>query len=354
TEDYGRFGDQQEMLLIISPKTVDHTCLKDLTILIYKADSIQQWLGSPRETNSFILCAGGCSRHMTGNKSFLIHYQEIDAGFVAFEEVLKEATIDESKLWHKRLGHINFKTMNKLVSGNLVKDHLGKFKGRADEGFLVGYFVNITAGNQTNDDASIEINVNAGKAGQEKASDHEFILLPFMHSNLQLSSSTQSSNDKDTDEVPGKGVSEGSEIDDQERTDSSTQDVNTGRASINTDNTNINTGSLNINNVGSIQADINNLELSTAVSLIPTTRVHKDQPKEQIIGDLNLATQIRRMVIFSKENAMVSHINKQRRTNHKDYQNCLFACFLSQQEHKKVIQALTDPSCIEAMQEELL
>ncbi|GJT44045.1 putative ribonuclease H-like domain-containing protein [Tanacetum coccineum] len=30
-------------------------------------------------------------------------------------------TIDESNLWHKRLGHINFKTMNKLVRGNLVR-----------------------------------------------------------------------------------------------------------------------------------------------------------------------------------------------------------------------------------------
>nr|GEZ88089.1 hypothetical protein [Tanacetum cinerariifolium] len=43
-----------------------------------------------------------------------------------------------------------------------------------------------------------------------------------------------------------------------------------------------------------------------------------------------------------------------RRTNHKDYQNCLFACFLLQIEPKKVIQALTDPSWIEAMQDELL
>nr|GEV19937.1 hypothetical protein [Tanacetum cinerariifolium] len=32
-----------------------------------------------------------------------------------------KATIDESNLWHKRLGHINFKTMNKLVKGNLVR-----------------------------------------------------------------------------------------------------------------------------------------------------------------------------------------------------------------------------------------
>ncbi|GKD67299.1 ribonuclease H-like domain-containing protein [Tanacetum coccineum] len=29
--------------------------------------------------------------------------------------------IDESKLWHRRLGHVNFKTMNKLVKGNLVR-----------------------------------------------------------------------------------------------------------------------------------------------------------------------------------------------------------------------------------------
>ncbi|GKB05783.1 hypothetical protein Tco_0833978 [Tanacetum coccineum] len=36
------FGDQKKMLLTISPKTVDHTCLKDLTMLIYMADSSQQ------------------------------------------------------------------------------------------------------------------------------------------------------------------------------------------------------------------------------------------------------------------------------------------------------------------------
>nr|GEV61175.1 hypothetical protein [Tanacetum cinerariifolium] len=32
-----------------------------------------------------------------------------------------KATIDESTIWHRRLGHINFKTMNKLVKGNLVR-----------------------------------------------------------------------------------------------------------------------------------------------------------------------------------------------------------------------------------------
>nr|GEV00572.1 putative ribonuclease H-like domain-containing protein [Tanacetum cinerariifolium] len=52
------------------------------------------------------------------------------------------------------------------------------------------------------------------------------------------------------------------------------------------------------------EADINNLKLLTVFSPIPTTRVHKDHPKEQIIADLNLATQTRRMINFFEENAM--------------------------------------------------
>nr|GEX35889.1 ribonuclease H-like domain-containing protein [Tanacetum cinerariifolium] len=32
-----------------------------------------------------------------------------------------KATLDESNLWHRRLGHVNFKTINKLVNGNLVR-----------------------------------------------------------------------------------------------------------------------------------------------------------------------------------------------------------------------------------------
>ncbi|GJX20310.1 putative ribonuclease H-like domain-containing protein [Tanacetum coccineum] len=32
-----------------------------------------------------------------------------------------KATPDESNLWHRRLGHVNFKTINKLVKGNLVR-----------------------------------------------------------------------------------------------------------------------------------------------------------------------------------------------------------------------------------------
>ncbi|GJT50109.1 putative ribonuclease H-like domain-containing protein [Tanacetum coccineum] len=47
-----------------------------------------------------------------------------------------------------------------------------------------------------------------------------------------------------------------------------------------------------------------------SVSPIPTTRIHKDHPKEQIIGDINSATQTRRMIKMFEEHAMISYINK--------------------------------------------
>ncbi|GKC41984.1 retrovirus-related pol polyprotein from transposon TNT 1-94 [Tanacetum coccineum] len=135
-------------------------------------------------------------------------------------------------------------------------DPLGKFDRKADEGFLVGYSINskafmvfksrtrkveenlqinflenkpnvvgsgpewlfdnnsltksmnyepVTAGNQTNGDAGIEKNVNAGQSRQEKAYDHEYILLPLMLSNSPLSSSNQNSKDKDADDESGNG-----------------------------------------------------------------------------------------------------------------------------------------------------
>ncbi|GKB21111.1 putative ribonuclease H-like domain-containing protein [Tanacetum coccineum] len=59
--------------------------------------------------------------------------------------------------------------------------------------------------NQTNDNAGIKTDVNSGQDGQKKASDHEYILLSFMPVNSPLYSSTQSSYDKDADEVPNKG-----------------------------------------------------------------------------------------------------------------------------------------------------
>ncbi|GKE24822.1 ribonuclease H-like domain-containing protein [Tanacetum coccineum] len=82
------------------------------------------------------------------------------------------------------------------------------------------------------------------------------------------------------------------------------------------------------------RADMNNLDTYFQVSHVPTTRIHKDHPIEQIIGDLNSAPQIRRITRNLEEHGFLSTLLEQRR-NHKDIQNCLFACFLLQEEPKK-------------------
>ncbi|GJS62863.1 zinc finger, CCHC-type containing protein [Tanacetum coccineum] len=264
----------------------------------------------------------------------------------------------------------------------LLLDPLGKFNGKADEGFLVRYSINskafrvfntrtrkveenlhikvlenkpnvarsgpewlfdidsltksmnyepITVKNQTNGDAGIETNVNVRQARLGgRHLDLNTLLLPLMLLILH-SLSSHAIDNKDADEVPGKGDDDLNERIDQERIDSSTKDVNTTRPSINTASENINIGSPNINTASPIlndssmqslenigifddayddrevgaEADLNNLETTMNVSPIPTTRIYKDHPKDQIIKDINSATQTRRMTQISEEHAMV-------------------------------------------------
>ncbi|GJU42901.1 putative ribonuclease H-like domain-containing protein [Tanacetum coccineum] len=102
-------------------------------------------------------------------------------------------------------------------------------------------------------------------------------------------------------------------------------------------------------------ADFINLETIVNVSPIPTSRIHSVHPSTQILGDPKSAVQTRSKVNKSSgAHAFVSYIQKQRRNNHNDFQHCLFACFLSQNEPKKISEALEDESWIYAMQEELL
>ncbi|GJX12704.1 putative ribonuclease H-like domain-containing protein [Tanacetum coccineum] len=102
-------------------------------------------------------------------------------------------------------------------------------------------------------------------------------------------------------------------------------------------------------------ADFRNLETIMNVSPIPTSRIHYIHPSTQILRDPKLAVQTRSKVNKSFEaHAFVSYIQNQRRNNHKDFQHCLFACFLSQIEPKKISEALEDESWVDAMQEELL
>nr|GEV30080.1 hypothetical protein [Tanacetum cinerariifolium]GEV90574.1 hypothetical protein [Tanacetum cinerariifolium] len=86
------------------------------------------------------------------------------------------------------------------------------------------------------------------------------------------------------------------------------------------------------------EVDFSNLETNISVSPILTTRVHKDHPVTQIIGDLTSAPQTRSMERMVKEQGRLNQINDE------DFHTCMFTCFLSQEEPKRIHQALKDPS----------
>nr|GEV62236.1 hypothetical protein [Tanacetum cinerariifolium] len=190
-------------------------------------------------------------------------------------------------------------------------DHLGKFEGKADERFLVGYSINSKAFRVFNSRTRkvkenlhirfLENKSNVAEGGPEWLFDIDSLTKSINYE--PVTSGNQTNND---------AVLRAQMIRMLMRYQAKEMKV-----------------SLNINNVGSndpsmpsleetgifndvyddrevgVEANTNNLELSTVVSPIPTTRVHKNHPKKQIIGDLNLATQTRRMINFSKENGMV-------------------------------------------------
>ncbi|GJR67200.1 putative ribonuclease H-like domain-containing protein [Tanacetum coccineum] len=222
----------------------------------------------------------------------------------------------------------------------------------------------VVAGNQSNGNAGTKACDDAGKARMETVPGKDYILLPLWTADPPFSQSLKSSPDagfkplgddeKKVTEEPGKeggDPSKEDERDDQEKDASVNSTNNVNAASTNKVNAVGRKASIELpddpnmpaledivysdddEDVGA-EADMNNLDAFMPVSPIPTTRVHKDHPVEQIIRDLNLAPQTRRMTKNLEEHGLFSSV--QQRTNHKDFQNCLFACFLSQVEPKKV------------------
>ncbi|GJT08937.1 putative ribonuclease H-like domain-containing protein [Tanacetum coccineum] len=91
-----------------------------------------------------------------------------------------------------------------------------------------------------------------------------------------------------------------------------------------------------------VEADLSNMETDIQVSPTPTFRINKDHPKNQIIGPIDTPVQTRNKAKSMEEQSFIAIIHQ--KTNPDLLQLCLFSCFLSQVEPKKIINALKDES----------
>nr|GEW24281.1 putative ribonuclease H-like domain-containing protein [Tanacetum cinerariifolium] len=89
--------------------------------------------------------------------------------------------------------------------------------------------------------------------------------------------------------------------------------------------------------------------LAESMNYVP---VIADHSLDNVIGDILSGVQTRRMIVTTNEQGFISAIYEEK--THEDLHTCLFACFLSQEESKRITNALKYPAWVEAMQEELL
>ncbi|GJT31603.1 putative ribonuclease H-like domain-containing protein [Tanacetum coccineum] len=414
--------------------------------------------------------------------------------------LVAKAILDESMLWHRRLGHINFKNINKFVKDNLkqlvlhamhsprvscyvqnrvlvVKPHnkthyelfrgfkpalsfmrqfgchvtilntldsLGKFDGKSDECFFVGYslsskafrvyntrtrrveenlhirflenkpmiegnglkwlfdidsltqsmnYVPVVVGTVINESAGIQGELNAGTS-EEISQD--CIMMPIWKDASYFDSPSKDVDNGEpksaADDQKQDGDGPDNENDEQDKSDdvSSPKEVNAAGQHVNTASPDVNTGSSKLNTVDPSvntassydqdspkdmftmgashtleathveffsdedepEVDLGNITNSYTVPTTPNTRIHKDYPIKNVIGDVKSSVQTRRMTKPTSEQGFLSAVYEQK--THDTLNTCLYACFLSQIEPTSIAKALSDSSWVEAMQEELL
>nr|GEX34555.1 ribonuclease H-like domain-containing protein [Tanacetum cinerariifolium] len=264
----------------------------------------------------------GCSRNMTGNIAYLSDFKKFDGGYVTFgggahggrisgKSTLKTdslefenvyfATLDESLLWHRRLGHVNFKNINMLVQDNLVrgmpikrfendqtcvaclkgKQHIASWNGPK-------YMFNIDSLTQSMN----YVPIAPGTISDESVGTQ---------GDLNVDGTHNENDDKDKSED-----------------DNSPKEVNAAGQHVNTASLEVNTGASDtlkaihvefFNDRDATEVDLGNIPDSYRVPTTSHTRIHKDYPIKNVIGET---------------------------------------------EPTSIVKALSDSSWVEAMQEELL
>ncbi|GJW32593.1 putative ribonuclease H-like domain-containing protein [Tanacetum coccineum] len=280
-------------------------------------------------------------------------------------------------------------------------DKLGKFNGKSDEGFFVGYslsskayrvyntrtrkvqenlhvrflenkpmiegngpkwlfdidsltqsmnYVPVVAGTFSNNFAGSQGVFDASSSSQQNVDHQDCLVMPIwkdapyfdLHSQNTSDAAPKFVADGSHDEnVDTEKSNDDSSLKNDRTTDqqvnTASPDVNTGSIKVSTALPEVNTstpqdlmgpshsyediqeGSFNIQD--DQQVDLGNIPNSYEVPTTPSTRIHKDHQINDVI-----------------------------RKTHQDLHTCLFACFLSQKEPKKISKALSDPAWVEAMQ----
>ncbi|GJX27724.1 putative ribonuclease H-like domain-containing protein [Tanacetum coccineum] len=363
--------------------------------------------GKPQQDDTGFVDSG-CSRHMTGNIAYLSDFKEFDGGYVTFGggahggrisaerrnrtliEAAKPILVD-SKLpttfWAKAVSTACYvqnrvlvvkphnKTPYELFRGfkpalSFIRpfgchvtilntlDSLGKFDGKRNEGFFVGYSLSSKAFRVYNtrtrrveenlhirflenkpmiegngpkwlfDIDSLTQSINyvprtAGTISNESAGTQDASYFDSPYKDVDNGKPKSAADDQKQD---GDGLDNENDEQDKFEYDSNPKEVNAAGQHVNTASPDVNTSSSKLNIVdpsiniaGSYDQDSpkdmftigasHTLKATHVEFFIPTTpntRIHKDHPIENVIGDVKSSVQTRRMIKPTSKQGFVS------------------------------------------------
>ncbi|GJW33548.1 putative ribonuclease H-like domain-containing protein [Tanacetum coccineum] len=254
----------------------------------------------------------------------------------------------------------------------------------------------VAAGTISNESAGTQGELNAGTSTQKEEISQDCIVMPIWKDASYFDSPSKDVGNGEPKSAADdqKQVEDGpdnkNDEKDMSKDDSSPKEVNTAGQHVNTTSPEVNTGRFKLNTVDPSvntassydpdspkdmfkmgashtleathveffsdedepEVDLGNILNSYTVPTTPNTRIHKDHPIKNVIGDVKSSVQTRRMTKPTFKQGLLSAVYEQK--THDTLNTCLYACFLSQIELKSIAKALSDLSWVEAMQEELL
>ncbi|GJV74241.1 putative ribonuclease H-like domain-containing protein [Tanacetum coccineum] len=234
-------------------------------------------------------------------------------------------------------------------------DYLGKFDGKSDEGFFVGYSMNskafrvynirtrkveenlhirflkdkpiiagdgpkwlfdidvltksmnyvpVVAGTNFNDFVGIKESIGACHSSKETGSSQDYILMPLWKDGSLFDSSSKNANNATLEATHTDLFGDETKV------------------------------------------DMSNIT-TYLVPSTPNTRIHKDHSLDYVIGDVQSGVQIRIMTKTTNKQGFINDVYEG--NTHEDLHTYLFACFLSQEEPKRIAKALSGSTWVEAM-----
>ncbi|GKE77767.1 putative ribonuclease H-like domain-containing protein, partial [Tanacetum coccineum] len=257
-------------------------------------------------------------------------------------------------------------------------------------------YVPVAAGTITNEYAGTQGELNAGTSTQKEEISQDCIVMPIWKDASYFDSPSKNVGNGEPKSAADdqKQVEDGPDNEndqkDKYKDDSSPKEVNTAGQHVNIIILKVNTGHFKLNivdpsvNTASSsdldspkdmftmgashtleatrveffsdedepEVDLGNILNSYTIPTTPNTRIHKDHPIKNVIGDVKSSVQTRIMTKTTSKQGFLSTVYKEK--THDTLNTCLYACFLSQIKPISIAKALSNSSWVEAMQEELL